>query len=96
MAIGQDRPVRCGTWLYDGKVESRVEIWRRAERPGSGDDEDDAAIANDQPGEWYEVRYTPAGGGAAGQAGGGFHSTLKAAMESVRASTNETVRWDHS
>ena len=95
MTKRQSQPVRCGSWLYDGEIESRVEIWCRDERPGSGDDEDEPEIANDQPGEWYEVQYAPMSGARMGQAGGGFYPTLADAVEAVHHATNGTVRWDH-
>jgi hypothetical protein len=90
---GHEHCVRRGTWLYDNSVRSRVEVWRRTRRPGTGDHEDPAELANDQPGEWYEVLFAPAGGGTLGQAGGGYYPTLAEALERVRIVTNGTVRW---
>src|SRR5258708_419736 len=71
MTQDQEKPSRRGIWLYDGHIECRVEIWQRDERPGTGDYEDPPELADDQPGECYEVLYEPAGGGRMGQAGGG-------------------------
>ena len=88
-----DQRVLAGMWFYDGRVECGVEIWRRCLRPGTGDHEDPPEFRDDQPGEWYEVQFAPAGGGRMGQAGGGYHSTLEAAREHVWRLTNGTVRW---
>ncbi len=96
MTQDQEQPSRRGIWLYDGHVECRVEIWRRDERPGTGDYEDPPELADDQPGEWYEVQYEPAGGGRMGQAGGGYYPTLAAAVDAVLAATHGTVRWSSS
>src|SRR5258706_9746745 len=76
MTQDQEKPSRRGIWLYDGHIECRVEIWQRDERPGTGDYEDPPELADDQPGECYEVLYEPAGGGRMGQAGGGDFLTL--------------------
>jgi hypothetical protein len=86
--------VQSGTWYYDGTIPLRVEIWRRNVRPGTGDYEGTPEIENDLVGEWYEVQYSPAGGGRMGQAGGGFYAALQEAMETVRAKTNGTIHWD--
>ncbi len=88
-----DQRMRTGTWLYDGIAESRVEIWRRSRKPGSGDYEDPPEAADDQVGEWYEVQFEPAGGGRIGQAGGGYYPTLEEALERVRLLTHGTIRW---
>ena len=89
-----DQRVLAETWFYDGRVECGVEIWRRGLRPGTGDHEDPPEFRDDQPGEWYEVQFAPAGGGRMGQAGSGYHSTLEAAREHVRTLTNGTVHWE--
>src|SRR5258706_51305 len=87
MTQDQEKPSRRGIWLYDGHIECRVEIWQRDERPGTGDYEDPPELADDQPGECYEVLYEPAGGGRMGQAGGGYYPTLTAAVDAVHAAT---------
>jgi hypothetical protein len=86
--------VRRGIWLYDGTVTCRVEIWRRAVRPGSGDYEDEAEWRNDQEGEWYEVQYLPPPDGLSVTAGGGYYDQLGKAIDAVRVATHSTVRWD--
>jgi hypothetical protein len=60
-------------------------------RPGSGDEEDDPEISDDQPGHWYEVVYEAAGGGA--QAGGRYYESLESAIEAVSTQTHGSVRW---
>ena len=90
----QDRCLRTGVWLYNGTVPCRVEIWRRNLKPGTGDYQDPPEISDEQVGEWYAVEYAAAGEDRVGQAGGGFFSTLDAALESVRASTNGAIQWD--
>ncbi len=88
-----DRCVLTGTWTYEGSVECRVEIWRTNLRPGSKDPDDPPEFRDDQPGEWYEVLFEPAGGGRIGQAGGGWHETLELACTHVRLVTHGTVVW---
>ena len=87
-----DLRVRSGFWLYDGTAKSQVEIWRRSMRPGTGDHEDDAELRDDQPGEWYEVVYEAAGGGA--HTGGGFFENVESAMAAVARQTHGAIRWD--
>jgi len=87
-----DLRVRSGIWLYDGTVRSRVEIWRRSMRPGTGDYEDEAEWRDDQPGEWYEVVYEAAGGGATG--GGAFYYNVESAMPGVAEQTHGTIQWN--
>lgn len=89
-----DQRVLVGTWLYDGRVECRVEVWRRSLRPGTGDHEDSPEFRDDQTGEWYEIQFAPAGEGRMGQTGGGYHSTLDGAREYVRTLTNGTIQWE--
>jgi len=89
-----DRCVQSGTWLYEGKVPSRVEVWRRGVRPGTGDDEDEPEFRDDQVGEWYEVRYYPPGTiHGPSKASGGFYRDLQSAVASVQAATRQSVRW---
>ena len=91
----QDQCVLTGTWFYDGTVPSRVEIWRRGFKPGSGDYEDPPEYGEDQYGEFYEVFYHPPGsGGTAKPAGFGSYPDLSSARASVEADTNGTIRWD--
>jgi hypothetical protein len=89
-----DQCVLSGTWLYDGTVECGVEVWRRNWRPGTGDYEDPPEIRDDLEGEWYEVVFSPTGGGRMGQARGGYHPTLEVAREHVRTLTDGTFRWE--
>src|SRR5258705_11997414 len=92
MTQDQEKPSRRGIWLYDGHIECRVEIWQRDERPGTGDYEDPPELADDQPGECYEVLYEPAGGGRMGQGGGGHFSTLPPPPHAPHASTHAHAR----
>ncbi len=87
--------IRTGTWLYDDTVPSRVEIWLRPVRYGSGDYEDPPEFADDQYGHFYEVYYHPPGNIGGGRPyGGGSHTDLPSAIESVEKATHGTIRWD--
>ena len=88
----RDQCVKAGEWLYDGTVPCRVEVWSRASRPGTGDNEDDPDVRNDQRGQWYEIQYHVAGGGRP-PAGGGYFTDLLGAVAAVEAASNHTVRW---
>ena len=92
-----DHCVQIGTWLYNGTVASRVEVWRRGVRPGTGDYEDDPEIRDDHVGKWYEVVYhSPGQSDAKPVAGGGFYRDLRSAIDSVTSATRNTVRWTDS
>jgi hypothetical protein len=88
--------VRTGTWLYDDTVASRVEIWLRPVKYGSGDYEDPPDVQDDQDGEFYEIYYHPPGQIGGGRPfGGGTHTDLRSAMDEVEKDTRGTVRWDN-
>ena len=89
--------VRTGTWLYDDTVPSRVEIWLRPVKYGSGDYEDAPEFQDDQYGEFYEVYYHPPGQIGGGRpSGGGTYDDLRSAMQDVERETRGTIRWDDS
>jgi len=88
--------IRTGTWLYDNTVPSRVEIWLRPVKYGTGDYEDPPEIQDDQYGGFYEIYYHPPGdiGGGGGPSGGGCHTDLASALAEVEKDTHGTVRWE--
>ena len=89
--------LRTGTWLYDGTVPSRVEVWLRPVKYGTGDYEDPPEIEDDQYGKFYEVYFHPPGNIGGGRPfGGGHYTDLQSALDDVEKDTQGTIKWDES
>ncbi len=83
--------VREGTFLYDGERLCKVRIVRVGFRPGSGDHEDPEELREDQHGTFYRIDYAPPRCDRFG-AGGGYQTTLEAAVQAVEGSV-AGVEW---
>jgi len=83
-----ERVVKRGSFLYDAQMRCAVEIVQTDFRPGVADDE---APEDDATGEFYEVRYAPAGSEVC-RVGGGFHDSLAEAVRAVESQVRD-IQW---
>lgn len=86
--------VAQGTWLYGGRVRSRIVIVRRDIRYGSGDYEDPAEVAEDRDVETFEVLYSSPSEPNEFRAGGGQYLTLEEARSAAEAACGTSVTWE--
>jgi len=84
--------VRRGTWSYDG-VDREVRIVVAPFYIGSGDHEDEPAIAGDRDEETFVVEYQTLNHAVVEFAGGGQFRSLQEAMRSVESRLVGRIRW---
>jgi poly(ADP-ribose) glycohydrolase ARH3 len=83
-----------GTWLYGGRIRSRIVIVRRMTRYGTGDVEDPAEVADDRDEETFEVLYAFPTEPNQFPAAGGQYPTLSDARAAVEAVCGPSVTWN--
>ena len=82
-----------GSWLYDGSVPTGVRIVETDCAPGTGDYQDDPETAQDRPGNWYYIEWSPAGDRRSTGSSVGPFDTLAFADAYVIVTTKGTLSW---
>ncbi len=88
----REQVVKTGTFHYGGLPVCKVRIVQTDFRPGSGDRADAAEVREDRAGTFFRIEYSPPRAEQF-RAGGGYHSSLHAAMEAAMRSVEGLV-WD--
>ncbi|MBF0209153.1 MAG: hypothetical protein HQK53_20025 [Oligoflexia bacterium] len=91
--LSKNKIVKKGKFLYADSIEVDLQIVHWTFRPGTGDYEDDPEFQDDQPGDWYEMRYCSPCKDSDYYSGGGFYKTVEAAMEHASKMV-KIVSWD--
>ena len=86
--------VKQGTWLYAGEVVCDLRVVKSAYRYGSGDYEDEPAVREDEPGEFYYVQYGSTARRGSYPAASRCCASIEEALDEARTATHGTVVWD--
>jgi hypothetical protein len=88
--------VLSGTWLYDGVVETEVEIRRMTILYGSGDYEDPPEIQYDNEVENYQIRFGMPGTPGEFSVSGWPEFSIEKAKATAERLVKQKIRWQLS
>lgn len=86
------KPVRCGTWLYDGSIPCEVRIVPHDTLYGTGDYEDPPEISDDREIESYYILFSTSVGEPP-WVGGGAALSIAEAVAIVEAKLDASLIW---
>ena len=89
----EEELILSGTWLYDGSKENEVHVIKTNFKPGTGDDEDEPEVKEDQYGIFYGIHIGTLSGKQPFM--GGAYSSVKEAKE-YASTVCPSLNWNNS